>query len=100
MVRRNDAAEDIRGVKGHLARVVVDGEAHVGGRGPLPRAPEHHRLEGEPVGLDEEPRPVALQLEEESVAEVLPVPRAGLDEEPVALLLQELVHDGRLVDLP
>ena len=45
---------------------------------PLPRAPEHHGLEGESVGFDEEPRPVPLPLEEESVAQVLALPRAAL----------------------
>ena len=45
---------------------------------PLPRAPEHHCLEGESVGFDEEPGPVPLPLEEESVAQVLALPRAAL----------------------
>ena len=31
----DDASEDVGGVKVHLSRVVVDGEAHVGSRGSV-----------------------------------------------------------------
>ena len=55
--------------------------------------------EGLGVGLDEQAGPVALGLQEERVAEVDAVPRAGLHEEAARLATEQLVNDLRLLEL-
>ncbi len=43
------------------------------------------------IGFDQQPGPVAFDLEQEAVANLLPVISPGLDKEPVRLLLQDVV---------
>ena len=51
------------------------------------------------MGLDQDPGPVALALQEEGVAEVDPVPGPSLDVEAVELLVEVVVDDVGLVKL-
>lgn len=64
LVPSEDPAKDVRCIELHLLRVLVDGEADVGGGRARPAPARQQRAEGLAVRLHQQARPAALALEE------------------------------------